>query len=181
MIRRPLFTTEEELRTVMPPREKLPLGWQYEEWWSLSRGTSNHQTARVYLNGHGTDHELRFIVWHPQVQEVDCYGCNGTGRVERPKSETLSIFHFFGNGEPDPADANGLRRCLVSGCRDGKVPSTYGASNSFIRAPGLIERHPNMENRLGNRGLSYPDVEDTLAVIAWIDELYPRLLKGETP
>lgn len=178
---RPWLKTEAELRTVMPT--ELPHGWVFESWWDLLRGTRNRATARVYLNGHGTDHELRFIVWHPSKQRIPCLACGGTGRVERPKREPDGIFAgLFGNRDPDTydqADENGLRRCLSIGCSNGTVDPVYGASNSFIRAPGLIEQHPSMRGRLGARGLATPDLKDTESVMAWVDWLYPKLLSGE--
>lgn len=106
----------------------------------------------------------------------------GAGRVSRPQRKPDNIFTGLFKGpveDYDAADEGGLRRCLHGGCRNGRVDPRYGASNSFIRAPGLLERHPGMSDRLGARGLSSPSLEETLAVLDWTEWLYPKLLAGE--
>ena len=146
------LSTEADLRTVMPT--ELPRGWVFEDWWSLLRGSPGRHSARIYLNGHGSDHELRFLVWHPTAKSLPCLACGGAGRVSRPQRKPDNIFTGLFKGpveDYDAADEGGLRRCLHGGCRNGRVDPRYGASNSFIRAPGLLERHPGMSDRLGAR------------------------------
>jgi hypothetical protein len=168
----------DDLYAVMPSEEELPRGWFLDAWWSIRRRGPTF--SRVYLNGGGSDHELRFILHHPKARELPCNICKATGRVNRPASEPSTLFTALAKPgrEHDPADENGLRRCFVCG-GDGTVRPYYGAANDFIRVPGL---HPHFRNRhLGSRGLAHPDKDDVMKVMEWIDWLYPILLKGETP
>ena len=177
-------------------------------WWSLYRGRRRHHwgdiqmDARVYLNGNGTDHELRFIVWdHDRDSGLPCQDCRGIGRLrhpQRPQPELPSIDQLFGPTvwkpvpDPgwDPVDSLDLRRCercLGTVGRD----HTYGASNSFCRTPGLKERllkSRKAENAsgyrqacvaLGNRGLDRPSLADTLCVLGWCDDMLVRIRAGD--
>ena len=171
----------DELRAVMPTAAELPWDWYLEDWWSIRRKGPTY--ARVYLNGHGTDHELRFLLQHPRADRLPCNVCKGTGRVARPATDPDGFLSGLwsrtrGEREHDPADENGLRSCFTC-LGDGWVRPHYGAANDFIRAPGLHEHFRDRD--LGSRGLSHPDKADVLKVLAWIDWLYPILLRGETP
>jgi hypothetical protein len=165
-----------DLRYVMPIPEQFPPGWEAPSWWDLHRG----DLARVYLNGLGTDHELRFIVWANEFGHYDlqCLRCQGGGRVDRPAEKPVFLIDIFSEDrEPDPADENGLRKC--HGCGGtGRVKPLYGASNDFCRVPGL-ENH--FRNRVGGRGLTEPTLEDVLLVIKWCDWVIDLLRAGQTP
>jgi len=165
-----------DLRHVMPTVEALPSGWEANDWWDLHRG----ELARVYLNGLGTDHELRFIVWAQSFGHYDlqCTRCQGIGRVRRPAQKPVFLIDIFSDDkDPDPADDDGLRKC--HGCGGtGRVRALYGASNDFCRVPGL-ERH--FHSRVGERGLTEPTLEDVLLVIQWCDWVIDILRAGQLP
>ena len=182
-------------------------------WWSLYRGRRRHHggdiqmDARVYLNGNGTDHELRFVVWDydREYEGLPCQYCRGSGRIGRsqiPQPEPRTLEQLFApttwKETPDPdwdtADSGGLRRC--ERCRGGawKQYHYYGASNDFCRAPGLKERllrsrHAAVEAGtavawrrgvdLGARGLFMPSLADTLCVLEWCDDMLVRIRAGD--
>lgn len=169
-----------DLKAVMPT--DLPQGWSAMSWWDLYwyRSPRGEARARVYLNGFGKDDELRFIVWHPTKQYVPCRTCKGVGRIERPERPKMnSIFTALISSDAphDPVDENGLRRCMA--CRDGEVNAVYGASNSFIYAPGLESAIPQAHLRLGARGLANPTLEDVTTVMKWVEWVWPKILSGE--
>jgi len=166
----------EDLKGVMPA--ETPRGWTWDDWWAFSRGDGGFVWVRVYLNGGGSDHELRFIVRSERKghDTIPCYRCKGVGRMERPKLAESFVFKALckPGQEQDPVDEDGLRQCLL--CYGRKtVPAMYGASNSFCNIPDLDDP----EERIGERGLSKPSLEDTMLVFQWCDMIYEKLYRGE--
>jgi hypothetical protein len=188
--------TDKELRAILPPRERWPESprvhttfnsvlnqnkkrkfsiwpWSRRPWWNLSRrariGNDWVEICRVYLNGSGTDDELRFLVADHTRKELPCYRCAGTGRVPGAGYETGG-FLGFPKRRVEP-DENGKVPCLL--CLEKKtVKPLFGASNDFCNAPG-ISAHLSLDSmrRLGGRGLANPTTEEVVGVMKWCDDV----------
>lgn len=153
--------------------------------------------ATVYLNGHGTDHELRFTVQDWTQERHPCPECAGTGRVVRhPQAARANPFPaLFGGRAEIPAevpDADGKLGCLR--CHGHKtVDPMVGAANCFCRVTLDLtefyheEYYRRLAHRdayglgsgsLGARGLGAPVKDDVFRILAWCDEqvekFYPR-------
>jgi hypothetical protein len=73
--------------------------------------------ARVYLNGGGTDPELRFYVWDwgREFSRFPCPTCDGKGRRERaqtyrPEKSFLDVLDQIPDDQWDPVDDAGLAK-----------------------------------------------------------------------
>jgi len=168
-------------------------------WWSYERRLiyrrEKRLLARVYLNGGGRDHELRFSVIHPVARTTfTCQDCGGTGRVKRmPRLARASI--LGGELPGEVPDAEGLLPCDNSDCRRGRVEGKWGAANSFLFVTPELVAHfrdvylnRNIRNQgprryglgsgsLGSRGLAAPTPEDVVHVARWCDERIDGILR----
>ena len=168
-----------DLQAIMPRRDQIPAGWKRwdSSWWSLYRGERRRlhgnrdiqMDAHVYLNSHGREHELRFLVWdHARKgRGLPCQDCR------------------------DLIDSLGLRRC--ERCRGETIRRYpyYGVSSNFCRVPGLRERllasrqaegasgYRQVNVDLGDRGLDRPSLADTLCVLGWCDDMLVRIWAGD--
>ena len=173
-----------DLRAIMPTTIPVPLqgrGWCIEPWWNIERG--GPFPARVFLNGHGTDDELRFFVAVPMAWTRPCEPCGGVGRVTRPPNQkgALGGFLWPEGREYDPADESGLRTCNACFGK-GVVQLRYGACNDFCWTPGLaLQTNKWGSSRVGSRGVSDPTREDVLATLLWCQDIVDRLGRGERP
>ena len=174
--------------TVHPRALRPSLGpWMREPWWNFWRkirvGQDYPLAARVYLNGNGTDCELRFIVWDWTRKALPCVACDGEGRLLRGPRTIRGLDDLFGlkgtGGKREEPDADGLFPCLVCG-GSGRVRAQYGAANDFCRTPDVAAYigADARTHRLGGRGLAEPTKADVLAVLRWcgaqLATIYPR-------
>lgn len=166
------------LQDVMPQLSEFPphisqIGqpgpWVRDTWWNFYRKAKYRRPSdwacRLYLNGLGTDHELRFIVWDVRSDFLPCEACNGAGRLARfalPHRPSL-----FGELPAEVVDSDGMLPCLS--CSGGNVKPLWGASNDFCRVTGSLKHR--FGHRLGARGLAEPSKEDVLEVARWCDEM----------
>ena len=174
-----------ETRLAFPTEDQLPPGWKLEAvWWSACRGSDAIGYRRVYLNGGGTDDELRFHVFPPGDQWRSrrnrwpaCDACKGTGRVRRPEHSRTGFLaklierRQLGGGW-DEADADGLRRCDALNCSRGQTEPIYGAANSRMRVPGFPA---DLLQKTGARGMSSPTVEEIIRVMWWCDDMLLKI------
>jgi len=171
-----------------------PNRWVRRSWWDAVRPVTQSKLhgdllARIYLNGSGTDDELRFIVWHRKADReyggIPCPDCRGAGRVQRKPRRMRS--HFRVNASPDCVEepgADGLLPCTRRDCRKGLIPARYGASNDFIHVPGLdyLRGSAGPLRDLGARGLPHPTRGHLQLIRDWCDEMIERIYRdGETP
>lgn len=167
---------EKELRVVMPSRAEvkaLDPEWTRRLWWNFQR--QDRQTwARVYLNGNGTDHELRFIVYDKTVRGYLCQVCEGTGVVKRAN---IARGFLAGIREPRPDDDEVKERNCLTCFGSATSEPKLGASNSFQRTPDIEKFLPveAIQRRLGVRGLASPNKEEILQVVKWCNEMISRI------
>lgn len=162
------------LHLVMPTQAELPveLGWHldHDQWWSVS---ARLRDAHVYLNGWGTDDELRFHL-RARVAVLPCRACSGTGRVfraqDQPSPFFLALAEGRDRGEYDAADETGRRKCHVC-FGDGKVKPFYGAANDFFYDDDEGTLLRRFGDRIGSRGLSSPEKTDVLFVLDWVTKI----------
>lgn len=186
----------DKLYLYMPGGKDIPVHWYAEDWWSFNSGHEGSRvapSARVYLNGNGTDHELRFIVWdnaaRNKMVRFPCLKCCGEGWIDRPEYPRSSfLIALAGPDRPHDVPREDGKRSCPRCLRAGNLDAIYGASNSFCRAPGLrpllrASRQAAGDARevhLGERGLSEPSKADVLAVMAWCSDVMERIRKGDT-
>jgi|APSaa5957512576_1039674.scaffolds.fasta_scaffold12595_6 hypothetical protein len=125
------------------------------QWWSLARSFTFRGEpflfARVYVNGNGNDHELRFTVWDPFTSSMGPHGsepkygaANAWIRVDEPLEGQLELNRRWRNRKP------ALRT----------RPEVWKCTTVALGGRGLADHYP----------------EDVLTVMRWCDEKIEEIL-----
>ncbi len=165
------------------------------QWWSFHRKMrcrGSHLAARIYVNGGGMDHELRFVVYDvrrnlllaPPAAMRHCTRCGGTRKVRLSRLDVSAFpaLHFGRVAETNPS-AEVEMACPATGCWQGAM-TMYGAANDFRNTPGIETFLPPFvigdvpTRTLSDRGLYGFTRADVIGVARWCDAvlaaLYPR-------